>query len=125
MAMCMAVRSSIGIYSGLIDVIILDAPPTLAVTDTPVLTNLVDQVIVVVEAGRVPAKAAVRMREILAVTGRPIAGFVLNDKTNHGDAYGYYGYGYYNYGYYGEERAVPEKKAWWRKLATLRAPGLR
>jgi len=48
------------------DHIFIDAPPVLAVTDAPVLTTLSDIVLVVMEAGRVPVKAAHHMREMLA-----------------------------------------------------------
>jgi capsular exopolysaccharide synthesis family protein len=84
------------------DRIILDAPPVLAVTDTPVLSPLSDQALVVVEAERVPAKAAKRLREILHDTGMRCPGFVFNDKANRGETYGYYGYGYYGYYGYGD-----------------------
>jgi len=91
------------------DYVLIDAPPVLAVTDAPVLTTMSDIVILIMEAGRVPVKAAQHMREMLANVQAPVAGFVLNDKTGSGETYGYYGsrygrrygYGYgYGYGYY-------------------------
>lgn len=106
------------------DIIILDAPPVIPVTDAPLLTALTDLVVVVVESGRIPAKAAQRMKELLQSVQAPVAGFVLNDRTALFSAtYGYYGKGYYGrryygYAYYGvddqKEKAV--KKSWWRKL---------
>ena len=48
------------------DSILIDAPPMLAVTDASLLTSLADMVLVVVEAGRVPLKAARQMRETAA-----------------------------------------------------------
>ncbi|MGB5217446.1 MAG: polysaccharide biosynthesis tyrosine autokinase [Smithella sp.] len=83
------------------DYIIVDAPPVLAVTDAPVLTTVCDLVVLVMEAGRVPIKAAQQMREILDRLHAPIAGFVMNDKTGKGEHYGYYGSGYFGkaYGY--------------------------
>lgn len=88
------------------DTILIDAPPVLAVTDAPLLTALADVAMVLVEASRVPVKAARQMRETLESVGAPIAGIILNDKTGKGReryGYGYYGsrYGYYGYGYYG------------------------
>jgi tyrosine-protein kinase Etk/Wzc len=85
------------------DHIFIDAPPVLAVTDAPVLTSLSDIVLVVMEAGRVPVKAAHYMREMLANTQAPVAGFVMNDKTGRGETYGYYGSRYYRYGGYGRK----------------------
>jgi tyrosine-protein kinase Etk/Wzc len=84
------------------DHIFIDAPPVLAVTDAPVLTTLSDIVIVVMEAGRVPVKAAHHMREMLANVQAPVAGFVMNDKTGRGETYGYYGSRYYRYSKYGD-----------------------
>lgn len=91
------------------DTVLIDAPPVLAVTDAPLLTALADLVLVVVEAGRVPVKAARQMRETLLSVSAPVAGMIINDKSgkgregygygNYGGKYGYYGYGYYGYGY--------------------------
>ncbi len=116
------------------DYIIIDAPPVLAVTDAPVLTMVADIVILVMEAGRVPIKAAQHMRETLSNIKAPVAGLVINDKTGKGESYGYYGgryyrygkgksygYGYgYGYGYYSdEEKSKSQKKATW--LTKLRS----
>jgi tyrosine-protein kinase Etk/Wzc len=106
------------------DIIIFDAPPVIPVTDAPLLTALTDMVIVVVEPGRIPAKAAQRMKELLQSVQAPVAGFVLNDRTaRYSDTYGYYGKGYYgrrsyDYDYYGvdESKDGKSKKSWWRKL---------
>jgi len=105
------------------DHIIIDAPPVLAVTDAPVLTSMADMVLVVMEAGRVPLKAAQRMREMLATVQAPVAGLVMNDKTGSGESYGYYGGRYYRYrygygygdGYYGDEEKKTKKVACWKK----------
>jgi tyrosine-protein kinase Etk/Wzc len=85
------------------DHIFIDAPPVLAVTDAPVLTTISDIVLLVMEAGRVPVKAAQHMREMLANVQAPVAGFVMNDKTGRGETYGYYGSRYYRYGGYGRK----------------------
>ena len=96
---------------GIYDHIIIDAPPVLAVTDAPVLTQVSDLVILVLETGRVPAKAALRTREMLAAAGAPVAGVVALDKNALLEDYGFgYGYGY-KYGYQTEAET---KKPWWR-----------
>lgn len=96
--------------------------PFLAVTDAPVLTMVSDVVVLVMEAGRVPIKAAQHMREILGRLNAPIAGIVMNDKTGKGEQYSYYGrsyygkaYGYrggygYGYGYYSDEEPQKMRK---------------
>jgi tyrosine-protein kinase Etk/Wzc len=103
--------------------IIIDAPPVLAVTDAPVLTAVADIVILVMEAGRVPIKAAQHMRDALATLQTPIAGMIINDKTGKGESYGYYGGRYgrygkgYGYGYYAGEDSMPQQKiSTWQKL---------
>jgi len=119
------------------DNIVIDAPPLLAVTDAPVLTEISDLVVLVMEVGRVPIAAARHMREMLATIKAPVAGLVINDKTGKGEAYGYgryggkyyrygkskgygYGYGYSSgYGYYSDEDKPhkPKKKSpWWKKI---------
>lgn len=83
------------------DKVLIDAPPVLPVTDAQLLASLSDMVLVVVELGRVPLKAARQMREALTCVNAPVAGLILNDKTGKGENYGYYGY--YGYGYYSQE----------------------
>lgn len=100
------------------DIILIDAPPVLAVTDAPLLTAVADIAMVVIEAGRVPLKAARQMRETLEGVNAPVVGMIVNDKSGkgregygygyYGGKYGYYGYGYYGYGYH-EEKPEPKK----------------
>jgi len=80
---------------GEFDQIVIDAPPTLPVSDSIVLTSLADLVLVVMEAGRIPAKAAARLSEMLKGAKAPVAGFIFNNKSLRGSGYGY-GYGYGN-----------------------------
>jgi tyrosine-protein kinase Etk/Wzc len=108
------------------DIVILDAPPVIPVTDAPLLTAFADLVVVVVESGRIPIKAAQRMKELLQSVQAPVSGFVLNDRTSlYSDIYGkgyygkgYYGRRYYGYAYYGvdDQKSTRPKKTWWRKL---------
>jgi tyrosine-protein kinase Etk/Wzc len=98
------------------DTVLIDAPPVLAVTDAPLLTAVCDLVMVVLEAGRVPVKAARQMRETLLSVSAPVAGMIINDKSGKGrEGYGYGKYGYYGYGYYGygyqNDTAVEAKKS--------------
>ncbi len=107
------------------DTIIIDAPPVLAVTDAPLLTSLADMVLVVIEAGRVPIKAARQMRETLVSVNAPVAGIILNDKSGKGRehyGYGLYGgkyYGYYGYGYGYYQESEEKPKAGLRRLLRL------
>jgi tyrosine-protein kinase Etk/Wzc len=104
------------------DSIMIDAPPILAVTDASLLTSLADMVLVVIEAGRVPVKAARQMREALQDIAAPVAGMILNDKSGKGSehyGYGYYGgryYGYYGYGYGYHDVETKEKTKKWQRF---------
>jgi receptor protein-tyrosine kinase len=74
-------------------IVIFDCPPILGVTETPVLSSLVGQAVVVVEESKTKiddVKTAVsQLNEDIAV------GFVMNKTIrSKKDVYGYYGYGY-------------------------------
>lgn len=98
------------------DYIIIDAPPVLAVSDTPILAALCDAMLVVIEAGRVPQKAILRVQEILASVDAPIVGMIVNDKAGKAAGYGSYG-SYYGYAsIYGEEETPSVSDPLWRTV---------
>ena len=75
-------------------VIIFDAPPLLATTEAGVLSNLMGQVVMVVEADKTPQSA---VKDALAHLDETENVSMVLNKTSHksGDVYGYgYGYGY-------------------------------
>ena len=77
-------------------IVIFDCPPILGVTETPVLSSLVGQAVVVVEESKTKImnikKAVAQLNEDIAI------GFVMNKTLrSKRDEYGYYGY--YGYGY--------------------------
>lgn len=87
------------------DYVVLDAPPVLPVTDSQILAELADEVLVVLEPCRIPRKAAQRTVEALRHAEANLIGVALNDKA--GKGFRYYGnYAYYGHksygGYYGE-----------------------
>jgi len=74
-------------------IVIFDCPPILGVTETPVLSSLVGQAVVVVEESKTKVanikKAVTQLDENIAI------GFVMNKTIkSKKDEYGYYGYGY-------------------------------
>jgi len=74
-------------------IVIFDCPPIIGVTETPVLSSLVGQAVIVVEESKTKidnVKHAVdQLDENIAI------GFVMNKTIrSNKDAYGYYGYGY-------------------------------
>lgn len=78
------------------DVVILDSPPVLAVTDAAVLSQRVDGVLLVLEAGGTGEREARRALAELAQVDAPVLGVVLNKipMGRRGD-YGYYYYRHY------------------------------
>jgi capsular exopolysaccharide synthesis family protein len=96
------------------DVIIIDTPPVLAVSDAMLLAPQSDGCVVVCSAGDTKLPAVDHALEALRDVGAPIAGIVIN-RFDARAAYGGYGYGYGGYGYaeyYGdrvETEAAPMK----------------
>jgi tyrosine-protein kinase Etk/Wzc len=85
------------------DVVLLDSPPLLAVTDAAVLSTMVDGVVLVIRTERTKREAVRRaLGHIRSVRGR-LLGAVLNDVDMRSGAY-YGSYGHYYYSYYGDER---------------------
>lgn len=85
----------------LYDRIILDSPPTSAVTDPAVLGNLSDGVVLVVKAGETTREAAMHARRQLASAKARLFGVIVNaiDFSNPAYGYEYYYRNYYRYGY--------------------------
>ena len=80
------------------DIVLVDAPPVLPVTDALVLSGRVDATLLVCVSGATTRKNAARAVELLSQVDAPLVGTVLNGVT--GDA----AYGYaYDYAYYQED----------------------
>lgn len=83
------------------DIVLLDSPPLLAVTDAAVLSTLVDGALLVVRMGATPRTSVRRaVGQLHTVHGR-VVGAVLNDVDFSRGGYG--NYGYYYYYYYGQD----------------------
>jgi non-specific protein-tyrosine kinase len=83
---------------GMADLVILDSPPILAVTDPTVLSTRVDGVILVVDAGKTRGEALARSKETITRGGARVLGVVLNRVTSRSGGYYYYYHYYYNTG---------------------------
>ena len=85
----------------LYDRIILDSPPTSAVTDPAVLGNLADGVVLVIKAGETTRESAIHARRQLNSAKARLLGVVVNaiDFSNPAYGYDYYYRNYYRYGY--------------------------
>lgn len=84
------------------DIVLIDSPPVLPVTDALVLSGQVDATLVVSVAGVTTRKEIGRTVEMLRQVDAPLVGIVLNGVSSEG-AYGY-GYRYERY----EPRAWPK-----------------
>lgn len=76
------------------DMILIDSPPTLAVTDSQVIATRCDGVILVIDQGKVKREVALKAKANLEHVKARILGVVLNNvNRDNGDVYYYYYYG--------------------------------
>ena len=76
------------------DVVLFDAPPVLAVTDSVVLSSLIDQFILVVRFGSTDKDSIGHTLNILSSINKSLTGVVLNDLNQKNS---YYSKNYYSY----------------------------
>jgi succinoglycan biosynthesis transport protein ExoP len=86
------------------DVVLLDSPPSLPVTDAAVLSSKTDGTLLVTDAGTTRRGAARRAKEDLMRVGANILGVVLNKFSVRGASSYYYYYYYYYYSRDGDGR---------------------
>jgi receptor protein-tyrosine kinase len=79
----------------LFDLVLIDSPPVLPVTDSVVLAKDADATLLIVAAGQTSRSDLQRAAEKLSQVNARVVGLVLNETTRQGGGYGYgYGYGY-------------------------------
>jgi capsular exopolysaccharide synthesis family protein len=89
-------RSAFRLLSQHFDILLVDGPPILSVTDSLVVSSSVDGVVLVVEAGKTPKDAALRAQNRLASVGATILGAIINKVEMNSAGYEYdirYDYG--------------------------------
>jgi capsular exopolysaccharide synthesis family protein len=86
------------------DVVLIDSPPLLAVTDTVIISSIAESTVLVVRSGKTRRKAFLAAVEELKRARAKIIGVVLNgvDLGKEGSYYSKY-YSHYAYGVYGKE----------------------
>ena len=100
------------------DIVLLDSPPLLAVTDAAVIATMVDGAILVVRMDETAREAVRRgLMQLRAVQSR-VLGALLNDVDLSKSSY-YGGYGYYYYAYYGEPNGNGRKSGALARLQRL------
>lgn len=70
--------------AGFADVVLIDCPPVLPVTDSSIISSRVDGTLLVVTAGTTTRKQVVRSVELLRQVGAPLVGTVLNNAPSEG-----------------------------------------
>jgi len=88
----------------LFDIVIIDTPPVVAVTDAVVLSQKVDGVIMVVKSFKVAKDLVAQAKQQLLDVDANLIGVILNDFDIQRKSYGYY----YYYTYYGSDRDEAE-----------------
>ena len=94
------------------DVVMLDSPPVVAVTDAAILTTRADATIVVVSSGMTGRSELKRALGLIESVGSHVLGVILNGldiKKMYGSYYYYFHYYQYYY-YYGSETGKKKKK---------------
>lgn len=83
------------------DKVLFDCPPVMAVSESALITSMVDGVILVVWAGRTSRKLCQLSTSTIRQRGANVLGFILNNLEFGRVGYYYYStyYGYYNYDY--------------------------
>jgi len=98
-----ALRKALSILSNRYDLILIDSPPVIAVTDAAVLATRTDALLLVISSGYVSKKEVMRAIQILGNVRANMLGVLLNGldvKRIYGSYYYYYHYYQYYY-YYG------------------------
>jgi Mrp family chromosome partitioning ATPase len=90
-----------------VDVVLIDSPPVLPVTDAAVLAQGVDGVILVIDVGETRREVARRAAEGLVQVGANLIGVVLNRVPIRRGGYYYY---YYHHDYYGDGARKKRRK---------------
>ena len=90
------------------DVVLVDSPPVLGVSDASILVSKVDATIVVLQPRKMPVKALLRTKSIINNVGGQIIGLVMNNVDIKEDTQ----YQYYTtyYSYYSGEDVAPDAK---------------
>jgi len=95
------------------DVLVIDSPPVMLVTDSAVLSQRVDGVLLVLRQGETNLEVARHSVEALRRVGANLLGVVLNGVPARSSRYGYYHYQGYSASYadyYGEDGRTSQKR---------------
>jgi len=114
------------------DIVVLDSPPTTALSDASILATQKDGVLLVLDAGKTRRELAKRAAAAMRQVNAHVLGVVLNRVPLRGAGYSYYYYSY-QYGQYygthegrgdgnGKEGGERKRRLWDRSRAETVAP---
>ena len=93
-------------FSSLYDIVLIDSPPALLVTDAVTISSKADAILWVSQAGVITRPQLARATDLIERNRIPVIGFVVNKIDSRSADYRY-GYGYEYLGsYYGEEKPI-------------------
>ncbi len=90
------------------DVVLLDSPPVLGVSDASLLVSRADASILVLQPRKMPIKALVRAKSLIQSAGGKLMGLVMNNVDISGDTQYQYYTTYYSYYSKGGDRKEPK-----------------
>lgn len=90
------------------DMILIDSPPVVAVTDSVIISRLVDGVSLVIHGGTTSREVVMRARDLLQNANAHLLGAIINNIDIAKRSYYYY-YQYYYYQYYGDDEKSVNK----------------
>ncbi len=74
----------------LFDIVLVDTPPVLIITDAQILANKCDGVILVIRSEQTEKERALKSKQALEQASGKLLGVILNDKKMNKEMYGYY-----------------------------------
>ena len=94
------------------DLILIDSPPVVPITDSVIISRLVDGVILVLQGGATSRDVIIRGRDLLLNANAHIIGTIINniDLTKRSYYHYYQYYQYYYYQYYGDNKESSKKR---------------
>ncbi|MEW5804524.1 MAG: polysaccharide biosynthesis tyrosine autokinase [bacterium] len=102
------------------DHIIIDSPPLVAVTDSVIISRIVDGIIMVIYGGVTSKDVIMRGKDLLKNVNAPLLGAIINNIDLGKRSYYYY-YQYYYYQYYGDDEKKGEKRKRRKKRISSKA----
>jgi succinoglycan biosynthesis transport protein ExoP len=91
--------SLITVASEKFDLLILDGPPVMGLADAPILSNLAQGTLLVIQAGSTRVAVVKNaLKRLNAARGHVVGGLLTRFEAQQAGGYGYGGYDYYSYG---------------------------